>query len=80
MILFRRLNLSEVPYPMKGPMDIIFCRNVMIYFDNEIRKKLLDEFCRLLKPGGYLMVGHAESLAGMLCGLKAVMPSIYVKP
>lgn len=78
-ILFKRLNLSEVPFPMKGPMDVIFCRNVMIYFDNQVRKILLDEFYRLLKPEGYLMVGHAESLTGMLGGFKPVMPSVYVK-
>ncbi|MBD3420479.1 MAG: methyltransferase domain-containing protein [Chitinivibrionales bacterium] len=79
MILFRRLNLSVVPFPMQGPMDIIFCRNVMIYFDNNVRANLLKEFHRLLKPGGYLMVGHAESLTGILCGLKSVQPSVYAK-
>jgi len=79
MILFRRLNLSQVPFPMKGPMDIIFCRNVMIYFDNEVRKRLLMEFYRLLKPKGYLMVGHAESLTGLLSGFKAMRPSVYQK-
>ena len=79
LITFKRLNLSEVPFPMKGPMDIIFCRNVMIYFDNKIRVNLLNEFHRLLKSGGYLLVGHAESLTGMLGGFKAVKPSIYVK-
>ncbi|MBD3344738.1 MAG: methyltransferase domain-containing protein [Chitinivibrionales bacterium] len=79
MILFKRLNLSVVPFPMQGPMDTIFCRNVMIYFDNEVRKRLLNEFYRLLKPGGYLMVGHAESLTGMLSGFKCVKPSVYVK-
>ncbi|MBD3322863.1 MAG: methyltransferase [Chitinivibrionales bacterium] len=79
MILFKRLNLSVVPFPMKGPMDCIFCRNVMIYFDNDVRKRLLNEFYRLLKPDGYLMVGHAESLTGMLSGFKCVKPSVYIK-
>ena len=79
MITFKRLNLSVVPFPMKGPMDIIFCRNVMIYFDNRVRVNLLNEFHRLLKPGGFLLVGHAESLTGMLGGFKAVRPSIYIK-
>lgn len=79
MILFRRLNLSETPFPMNGPMDIVFCRNVMIYFDNTVRRKLLAEIERLLKPGGYLFVGHAESLTGQLCALKPIRPSIYVK-
>lgn len=79
MIVFKRLNLSVVPFPMHGPMDAIFCRNVMIYFDNEVRRSLLAEFYRLLKPGGYLMVGHAESLTGMLSGFKVIMPSVYMK-
>lgn len=79
MILFRRLNLSVVPFPMHGPMDAVFCRNVMIYFDNRIRRNLLCEIERLLKSDGILFVGHAESLAGQLCNLNAVKPSIYLK-
>ncbi|MDR0331230.1 MAG: protein-glutamate O-methyltransferase CheR [Chitinispirillales bacterium] len=79
MITFSRLNLSKPPFPMKGPFDIIFCRNVMIYFDNIVRKRLMDEFSRLLRPGGYLMVGHAESMAGMLSDMATVRPSVYQK-
>ncbi len=78
-ILFKRLNLSTPPFPMQGPMDVIFCRNVMIYFDNDVRRRLLTDMYRLLKPGGYLMVGHAESLTGMVSDFKTVVPSIYVK-
>jgi len=81
MISFNRLNLAKPPFPMKGPFDIIFCRNVMIYFDNLVRKNLLAEFERLLRPGGYLMVGHSESMAGGLCNLpSAGKPSVYRKP
>jgi chemotaxis protein methyltransferase CheR len=80
LITFARLNLSEPPFPMHGPLDVIFCRNVMIYFDNPVRKRLLNELYRLLRPGGYLMVGHAESLSGMLSSFKSVAPSIYIKP
>jgi chemotaxis protein methyltransferase CheR len=79
LVSFSRLNLSKPPFPMKGPMDAIFCRNVMIYFDNDVRKKLLDELYRLVGPDGYLFVGHAESLTGLLSGFKAVMPSVYRK-
>ena len=68
--LFRRLNLSTPPFPMKGPLDVVFCRNVMIYFDTDVRTKLLTDVHRLLRPGGYLMVGHAESLTGIPCQLK----------
>ena len=81
MISFSQLNLSKPPFPMKGPFDFIFCRNVMIYFDNTVRKNLMMEFERLLRPGGYLMVGHSESMAGGLCNLpSAGKPSIYTKP
>ncbi len=79
VILFRRLNLSAPPFPMSGPLDAIFCRNVLIYFDQTTRKKLLDEAHRLLKKGGYLMVGHAESLTGMISDFRPVRPSIYIK-
>jgi|WetSurMetagenome_2_1015567.scaffolds.fasta_scaffold142838_2 chemotaxis protein methyltransferase CheR len=80
IIAFSRLNLSKPPFPMQGPLDAIFCRNVMIYFDNRVRSDLLEECYRLLKPNGYLFVGHAESLTGILSGFKPVMPSVYVKP
>ncbi len=79
MITFSWLNLSAPPFPMRGPLDVIFCRNVMIYFDNAVRQRLLDEMHRLLKPGGYLMVGHAESLSGLTGGFRNVRPSVYVK-
>ena len=62
MIVFTRMNLSQPPFVMKGPMDVILCRNVMIYFDQPVRDALLKEFHRLLRPEGYLMVGHSESL------------------
>ena len=74
------MNLSTPPFPRKGPMDIILVRNVMIYFDNEVRSKLIDECWRLLKPGGYLLVGHAESLTGRVKEFKCIRPSICLKP
>jgi len=79
VIAFSRLNLSDPPFPMQGPFDIIFCRNVMIYFDNTVRRALLIEMRRLLRPQGYLVVGHAESLTGMVSDFKSIKPSIYVK-
>lgn len=78
-LTFKRLNLATPPYPMRGPLDVVFCRNVMIYFDNPVRQRLLDEVNRLLKPGGYLIVGHAESLTGLLGGMRTVQPSVYQK-
>jgi chemotaxis protein methyltransferase CheR len=79
IISFARLNLAHTPFPMRGPFDIIICRNVMIYFDNRVRRQLLAEIQRLLKPGGFLIVGHAESLTGMISDFVPFKPSIYVK-
>jgi chemotaxis protein methyltransferase CheR len=79
MIVFRRLNLSQPPFPMTGPLDVVFCRNVMIYFDNDVRNRLLADIYRLLKPGGYLMVGHSESLTGTNTDFQSIKPSIYIK-
>jgi len=76
-LAFARLNLMETPYPMRGPFDVVFCRNVMIYFDNHGRTKFVSEAARLVRPGGYLFVGHAESVAGLAAGFKGVAPSVY---
>ena len=79
LLTFRRLNLSQPPFPMRGPLDAVFCRNVMIYFDNQVRARLVGEIARLLKPGGLLFIGHAESLLGVNAGLQTVAPSVYKK-
>ncbi len=80
MVVFRRVNLSKPPFSVRGPLDMIFCRNVMIYFDNAVRKRLVSEFFRVLKPGGYLLVGHSESLNNIGTGFKYVRPAVYRKP
>ena len=79
LITFKRLNLSKPPFPMRGPLDIVFCCNVMIYFDKKVREKLVNDIFRLLRPGGFLIVGHSESLSGIATELKIVQPSIYRK-
>ena len=79
-VKFGRLNLVEIPYPLSGPLDIVFIRNVMIYFDNNVRRKVLAEIYRLMRPGGFLMVGHSESLTGQVSEFKSVMPAVYIKP
>lgn len=79
VLSFCRLNLSQPPFPMRGPFDAIFCRNVMIYFDLPTRAALVREAERLLRPGGYLMVGHSETLAGTNSGLANEQPAVYKK-
>lgn len=76
---FRHLNLAEFPCPLKGPLDMILCRNVMIYFDQRLRARLVAEFHRLLKPGGFLLVSHSESLVGLDSAFRMIRPSVYVK-
>ncbi len=78
MICFKRLNIAAPPFPMHGPFDVILCRNVMIYFDAPVRRRLLAEMRRLLRPGGFLIVGHAESLTGTASDFRSLAPSIYV--
>lgn len=79
LILFKRLNLSKFPYPLKGPFDYIFCRNVMIYFDAALREKVIDSFYKLLKKGGYLFIGHSENLLGFKHSFKSVQASVFKK-
>ncbi len=76
-VLFKRLNLAVPPYPMKGPFDVVFCRNVMIYFDQAVRQVLVDQIERLLAPDGLLCIGHSETLTGVKTGLRMLKPSIY---
>jgi chemotaxis protein methyltransferase CheR len=78
MISFRRLNLIE-PLPQMGPMALVFCRNVMIYFDRGTQEGLVNRITEKLDPGGYLFVGHSESLSGIQHELEYVSPAIYRK-
>jgi chemotaxis protein methyltransferase CheR len=61
MIEFRRINLLDASYPVKGPLDIIFCRNVMIYFDKPTQYKILQRFAPMMQPDGLMFAGHSES-------------------
>ena len=79
MIVFRRLNLIQDAYPFRGTFDVIFCRNVMIYFDKPTQAALVNRLYRYLDPGGYLFIGHSESLAGVDTPFKFMQPTIYQK-
>lgn len=77
-VRFARLNLVH-DWPMHGPFDAIFCRNVMIYFDAPVRDRLVERFRDLLRPGGHLFIGHSESLGTALHGLRYVQPAVYIR-
>jgi chemotaxis protein methyltransferase CheR len=79
-IVFRRLNLALRPYPLKGPLDAGFLRNVMIYFDREMRQNVVSELERLLRPGAPLFIGHSETLNGIQTRLRSERPSVYRAP
>jgi chemotaxis protein methyltransferase CheR len=77
IVRFRMLNLLG-EWPMKGKFDVIFCRNVMIYFDTETKERLVDRFADRIAPGGYLYIGHSERVSGPGARkLRLVGPTIY---
>ena len=79
MLSFKRLNLSTPPFPMKGPLDFVFCRNVMIYFDTKVRSNLVAGCHKMLRKDGYLLIGHSETLSGVSTDYKTVQPSVFIK-
>lgn len=76
LVTVARLNLIG-EWPMRGPFDVIFCRNVMIYFDRQTQERLVQRLGSLLAPGGYLFVGHAETLTSLHHNLEIVSPAVY---
>ena len=63
LVTFQRINLLEPNWSVRGPLDALFCRNVMIYFDEPTQRRVLERMHRVLKPGGMLFVGHAENFS-----------------
>ncbi len=78
-VRFRRLNFMDRDFGFREAMDIIFCRNVIIYFDKPTQERLLNRFCEYLSPDGYLFMGHSETLLGMNVPLTQVAPTVYRK-
>jgi chemotaxis protein methyltransferase CheR len=78
-VAFRRLNLLDDDYGLGTPVDIIFCRNVIIYFDKQTQARLLQKLCRYLSPRGYVFLGHSETLLGIEMPLVQMAPTIYRK-
>jgi chemotaxis protein methyltransferase CheR len=78
MVNFQRFNLMH-KFPSNSFFDVIFCRNVMIYFDKPTQSNLINKYYDSLKNGGYFFVGHSESLAGLKHTFKYIEPSVYQK-
>ncbi|WP_185242638.1 CheR family methyltransferase [Citrifermentans bremense] len=79
-VRFRRLNFMDEDFGMREQLDIIFCRNVIIYFDRPTQEKLLQRFHRNMKPGSFIFMGHSETLSGLDVPLVSVYPTVYRKP
>lgn len=78
-VIFRKFNLIEKNFPFTKKFHTIFCRNVMIYFDDETKNELINKFYDLLEDGGYLFIGHTESIPRNRTGFQYIMPSVYRK-
>ena len=76
-ISFRQINFLDEFFPAKRNMDIIFCRNVLIYFDNKTKEKVINRLCGNLRPGGYFFLGHSESLQGISTPLEQLWPTVF---
>lgn len=78
-VTFQRLNFMDSTYNISTMFDIVFCRNVLIYFDKQTQEKVINNLCTKLKKGGYLFLGHSESIIGINVPLKQMQPTIFVK-
>ncbi|MEN6615864.1 MAG: protein-glutamate O-methyltransferase [Syntrophorhabdus sp.] len=76
-VVFRRLNFMDCDFGFREKLDVIFCRNVIIYFDKTVQERLLKKFCECTKKGGYIFMGHSETLFGMDLPLVQVSPTVY---
>jgi chemotaxis protein methyltransferase CheR len=79
VVTFRRINLNDAVYPVQGPFDLVLCRNALMYFDLSVRRRVVDRLLDLLAPGGYLFLGHAESLTGLSERGHSVGSAIYAR-
>jgi chemotaxis protein methyltransferase CheR len=77
LVAFYHANLFQPEFPVVEPVEVIFCRNVMIYFDQETQEELVQRLTRKLTSGGYLLLGHSESLLGMSHSFTSLCPSVY---
>jgi chemotaxis protein methyltransferase CheR len=76
-VRFARVNLMEPPFPIDREMDIIFCRNMLIYFDKPTQEVVLQRLCEHLRPGGFLFLGHSETIAGYDLPVQPAGPTVF---
>jgi chemotaxis protein methyltransferase CheR len=79
LVRFERLNLNAEAYPVRGGFDLVFCRNVLIYFGREAKAQAVARLLGHLSPDGYFFVGHAETLSGIVDGVRSVGPNVYAR-
>jgi len=77
VVSFSRVNLNGPSWPVPGSFDLVFCRNVLIYFDTAMKQRVIHRMLGMLAPGGLLFLGHAESLAGLTDRVVSVGPTVY---
>jgi chemotaxis protein methyltransferase CheR len=80
LVRFQSINLIAGAYPVARGLDLILCRNVLIYFRPERRREVVERLLALLRPGGLLLLGHAENLAGLAAGARVLIPTVYERP
>ncbi len=78
-VYFKRLNFMDRYYPVQGLFDVVFCRNVLIYFERHNQEQVINKICNFIPAGGYLILGHSESILGMKVPLMQIKPTIYKK-
>lgn len=78
-VYFDRLNFMDNSYNVRDMFDIVFCRNVLIYFDRETQEKVINKICTKINTGGYFFLGHSESIMNMNLPLRQIKPTIYQK-
>ena len=74
---FARLNLMDEAYPVERDMDLVFCRNILIYFDKPTQGRVLERLCDHIRPGGYLFLGHSESIVGLNLPVTQIANTVF---
>jgi chemotaxis protein methyltransferase CheR len=78
-VSYQRLNFMNSQYDVPGSFDVIFCRNVLIYFDKAVQEKVINRLCSRLKEGGYFFLGHSESISTIQVPLRQIQPTVFVR-